>query len=95
MLSLVAGSPIPDDSNRLISFAVTTEAPTTSLADVHQNLSSVCQSMRPSHNNSQPQNSEAPYKVSAFPVKVERGGHVTGRTEVSVARINAGKQRYS
>ncbi|XP_023706682.1 putative defense protein [Cryptotermes secundus] len=77
MLSLVAGSPIPDDPNRLISFAVTTEAPTTPLADVHQNLSSVCQSMLPSHNNSLPQNSDAPYKVSASPVKVARGGQVT------------------
>ena len=95
MLSLVAGSPIPDDPNRLISFAVTTEAPTTPLADVHQNLSSVCQSMLPSHNNSLPQNSDAPYKVSASPVKVARGGQVTGRNEASVARIKAGKKWYS
>jgi hypothetical protein len=84
MLSLVASSPIPDDPNRLISFAVTTEAPTTPLADVHQNLSSVCQSMRPSHNNSLPQNSDPPYKVSASRVKVELGGQVTGRSEALV-----------
>jgi hypothetical protein len=95
MLSLVAGSPIPDDSNRLISFAVTTEAPTTSLADVHQNLSPVCQSMLPAHGNSLPQISEAPYKVSASPVKVERGGQVTGKSDASVAKINAEKERYS
>jgi hypothetical protein len=89
MLSLVAGSPIPDDPNRLISFAVTTEATTKSLADAHQNLSSVCQSMLPEHGNSLPQNSDAPYKVSASSENVKRGGVVTGRSEASVAKINA------
>jgi hypothetical protein len=83
MLTLVAGSPIPDDLNRLISFAVTTEAPTTPLAEVHKNLSSVCVSMLPAHGNSVPQDSVPPYKVSASPVRVEGGGRVTGTTQAS------------
>jgi hypothetical protein len=81
MLSLVAGSPVPDDPNRLISFAVTTPTPTptTSLAEVHQNLSSVCETMLPDHGGSSPQSSAAPYKVSASPVTVKLGGVVSGQ----------------
>jgi hypothetical protein len=84
VLSLVAGSPVPEDLNRLISFAVTTESPTTSLADVHQNLSSVCRSMLPDHNHLPPQNSVPPYQVSVSDAKVERGGTVSGRDGQSV-----------
>ncbi|GFG35369.1 hypothetical protein Cfor_10111, partial [Coptotermes formosanus] len=79
-LCLVAGTPVPENENRLISFAVTTETPTTSLEGLHrehENISSVCQSMIPTHNGTQAQNSVAPYKVNVSSTAVEPRGIVT------------------
>lgn len=80
-LALVAGSPIPEDEHRPISFAVTTETPTTTLQGLHhthENLSSVCQSMIPAHQGAEAQDSSAPYKVNVSATNVARQGVVSG-----------------
>jgi hypothetical protein len=90
-LCLVAGSPIPEDENRPISFAVTTETPTTTLQglhEAHQNLSSVCQSMIPAHQGSQAQDSTAPYKVNVSTTTVARQGVVSGKNVVKLPRAD-------
>ena len=77
----MAGTPIPEDENRLISFAVTTETPTTSLQGLHQaheNISSVCQSMIPDHGGAQAQDSAAPYSVTVSSRTVAPDGVVSG-----------------
>jgi hypothetical protein len=88
-LCLVAGTPVPENENRLISFAVTTETPTTSLEGLHrehENISSVCQSMIPTHNGTQAQNSVAPYKVNVSSTAVEPRGIVTGNECCEIAK---------
>ena len=90
-LCLVAGTPIPEDENRLISFAVTTETPTTTLQglhQVHQNLSSVCQSMIPEHQGAQAQDSPVPYKVNVSTTTVAPGGVVSGNNVVKLPRAD-------
>jgi len=79
-LCLVAGTPIPQDEDRLISFAITTETPTTTLQGLlqaHQNISLVCQSMIPAHEGAQPQDSTAPYKVNVSTTTVALRGVVS------------------
>ena len=86
-LCLVAGTPIPQDENRHISFAVTTETPTTTLQGLHQaheNLSSVCQSMIPAHQGAQTQDSAAPYKVNVSATTVALRGVVSGNNVVDL-----------
>lgn len=90
-LCLVAGTPIPEDDNRPISFAVTTETPTTTLQglhQVHQNLSSVCQSMIPAHQGAQAQDSPAPYKVDVSTTTVAPRGVVSGNNVVNLPRAD-------
>ena len=80
-LCLVAGSPIPEDDNRPITFAFTTETPTTALQgtqDPHENMSTVCRSMIPGHGGAQAQESPAPYTVNVSTTTVERQGEVAG-----------------
>jgi hypothetical protein len=87
----VAGTPIPEDENLRISFAVTTAAPTTSLQglhEAHQNISSVCQSMIPAHQGAQAQDSSAPYKVTVSTTTVERQGTVSGKIIVELPRAD-------
>ena len=86
-LCLVAGSPIPEDENRPISFAVTTATPTTTLQELHQahqNLSSVCQSMIPAHQGAEAQDSSAPYKVTVSSTSVIPHGVVSGNNVVKL-----------
>ncbi|XP_069668947.1 putative defense protein [Periplaneta americana] len=86
ILSLTSASPVPEDENQHISFAVTTERPSTttvSLADSHKDLSSVCVTMTPAHNRSEAQTTPAPYVVSVSTTKVAPNGvvyvQVTGK----------------
>ena len=94
-LCLVAGTPIPEDDNRLISFAVTTPAPTTSLQELHrehENISTVCQSMIPAHQGAQAQDSSAPYKVNVSTTTVEPGGVVSGNKRREIAKSRSPTQ---
>jgi len=90
-LCLVAGTPIPQDENHPISFAVTTETPTTTLQGLHQahqNISSVCQSMIPAHEGAQAQDSAAPYNVNVSATTVARQGVVSGNNVVKLPRAD-------
>jgi hypothetical protein len=93
-LCLVAGSPIPEDDNHPISFAFTTETPTTTLQGLHQaheNISSVCQSMIPAHQGSEAQDSPAPYKVNVSSTTVAPHGVVSGNNNNNNNNNNTNK----